>query len=41
MQKGKFNYQNKEENPNKINAQEMQSMIKFGAQEIILSGEGD
>lgn len=35
MQKGKFNYQAHGSDPNKINAQEMQQMIKFGAQEII------
>lgn len=40
MQKGKFNYQ--QGDPNKIGAQEMQQMIKFGAQEIILaSGDQD
>ena len=31
MQKGKFNYQTHGSDPNKINAQEMQQMIKFGA----------
>ena len=36
MQKGKFNYQaSSATDPNKINAQEVQQMIKFGAQEMI------
>jgi SNF2 family DNA or RNA helicase len=33
MQKGKFTH---DHNPNKMNAQEMISMIKYGAQEIVL-----
>lgn len=37
MQKGKFNANANDNNPSKINAQEMLSMIKFGAQEIILT----
>ncbi len=38
MQKGRFNYSGgNQDNPNKINAQEMQQIIKFGAQEIILN----
>lgn len=36
MQKGKFGAGGNDNNPNKMNAQEMLSMIKYGAQEIIL-----